>query len=51
MSLAKYIQSGVHVALQSWSYNFLYNFKDDLDRNLNDLFSCPSICVALAVQT
>ena len=29
--------------------NVLYNIrKHELDRNLNDLFSCPSICVALA---
>ena len=48
MSLAKYgFQIGVQYSIVGLT-NVLYNIKkDDLDKNLNDLLSCPSICVAL----
>ena len=49
MSLAKYgFQTGVQYSKVGLT-NVLYNIrKDDLDKNLNDLLNCPSICVALA---
>ena len=51
MSSAKYgFQIGVQYSKVGLT-NVLYNIrKDGLDKNLNDLLSCPSICVALAAH-